>query len=94
LKVFEEMMGRSLGEGKNPYTVNVISFSGHGITVEGDAIAVIPEINGGQAEAHFINMSGIARKFASKKYTLNIFLCSMCRLELSKNDKIRIFSDL
>ena len=58
------MMGLSIGEGYNPYTVNVISFSGHGVTVEGDAIAVIPEINGEQAEAHFINMSGIARKFA------------------------------
>lgn len=29
--------------GNNPYTVNVITFSGHGITFRGDAIAVIPE---------------------------------------------------
>ncbi len=28
--------------GNNPYTVNVITFSGHGITFRGDAIAVIP----------------------------------------------------
>jgi hypothetical protein len=27
---------------ENPFKVNVISFSGHGITFEGDAIAVIP----------------------------------------------------
>jgi IMP cyclohydrolase len=26
----------------NPYKVNVVSFSGHGIEVEKDAIAVIP----------------------------------------------------
>ncbi len=31
------------GLGNNPYTVNVITFSGHGITFRGDAIAVIPE---------------------------------------------------
>jgi len=47
LKTFDEMIGRCVGEGKNPYTVNVISYSGHGITYEGDAVAVIPDnING------------------------------------------------
>ena len=71
--------------GKNPYTVNVITFSGHGITHEGDAIAVIPQFgqiinldNLGK-DARFINMSGIARKFAQKNYSINIFLMSMCR---------------
>jgi hypothetical protein len=42
------MIARCTGEGKNPYTVNVITFSGHGITVDGDAIAVIPDIIGGE----------------------------------------------
>jgi hypothetical protein len=41
------MIGRCVGVGKNPYTVNIISYSGHGITYEGDAVAVIPDnING------------------------------------------------
>ncbi len=31
------------GKGQNPFVVNVITFSGHGITFDGDAIAVIPE---------------------------------------------------
>lgn len=75
LKTFDDMLARCIGEGKNPYTVNVITFSGHGITVNGDAVAVIPDSN----SARFINMSGIARKFAAKKCTFNLFICSMCR---------------
>jgi hypothetical protein len=39
---FEEMMKKNCGEGLNPYSVNVVSFSGHGNYLEGDAIAVIP----------------------------------------------------
>jgi hypothetical protein len=31
------------GTGLNPYVVNVITFAGHGITFDGDAIGVIPE---------------------------------------------------
>ena len=31
------------GKGINPCVVNVITFTGHGITFDGDAIAVIPE---------------------------------------------------
>ena len=31
------------GKGINPYWVNVITYSGHGITYNGDAIAVIAE---------------------------------------------------
>jgi hypothetical protein len=31
------------GIGDNPFAVNFITFSGHGITFDGDAIAVIPE---------------------------------------------------
>ncbi len=64
----------------NPYKVNVITFSGHGIAVEGDAIAVIPQKVGDKKEARFINMSGLARKFAEKEFTINFFLMSMCRL--------------
>lgn len=30
------------GKGINPFVVNVITYSGHGITFEGDEIAVIP----------------------------------------------------
>ena len=37
------MLNRSDGVGENPYVVNFITFSGHGITFEDDAIAVIPE---------------------------------------------------
>ncbi len=40
------MMNRSFGEGLNPYTVNVISISCHGFYEGGDAIAVIPEMDG------------------------------------------------
>ncbi len=29
--------------GYGPFIVNVVTFSGHGITFDGDAIAVIPE---------------------------------------------------
>jgi hypothetical protein len=38
------------GAGKNPYTVNVFTFSGHGVDFEGDAIAVIPELPDAKAE--------------------------------------------
>ena len=59
----------------------MITFSGHGFDYEGDAIAVIPEKpKGGEIEARFINMSGLARKFAGLKNTLNVFIMSMCRV--------------
>jgi hypothetical protein len=28
--------------GNNPFTVNIITFSGHGLTFDGDSIGVIP----------------------------------------------------
>ncbi len=31
------------GKGINPFTVNFITFSGHGITFDGEALACIPE---------------------------------------------------
>jgi hypothetical protein len=37
------MISRCDGIGKNPFTVNIITFSGHGITFNRDAIAAIPE---------------------------------------------------
>ena len=44
-KILEQIDGmKTRGIGKNPFTVNVITYSGHGITLEGDAIGVIPEI--------------------------------------------------
>ncbi len=42
----ERLVTKCDGVGKNPFTVNVITFSGHGITYSGDAIAVIPEYEG------------------------------------------------
>ena len=81
IKAADDLLARCSGLGNNPYSVNVITYSGHGITFDGDAIAVVPEI---QPEAEnkvprFINMSGLARKFASIENTINIFLLSMCR---------------
>ena len=77
----DEMLGRCSGIGENPYSVNVITFSGHGITFDGDAIAVIPELvpDVENKVARYINMSGLARKFASRDNTLKIFILSMCR---------------
>jgi uncharacterized protein YihD (DUF1040 family) len=42
LKATDNMLNKCAGAGKNPYTVNLITFSGHGITYGGDAIAIIP----------------------------------------------------
>jgi hypothetical protein len=39
----EKMFTMCRGIGDNPYIVNVITFSGHGITFSGDAIGAIPE---------------------------------------------------
>ena len=38
------MISGCTGKGRtNPFTINVITYSGHGITFDGDAIAAIPE---------------------------------------------------
>ncbi len=82
----ERLVSKCDGIGKNPFVVNVITYSGHGITFEGDSIAVIPEYeegkNGeGQTKVvRFINMSDWARRFAEIKNTLTIFILSMCRI--------------
>jgi hypothetical protein len=75
------------GNGINPFVVNVITFSGHGITYDNDAIAVIPEFDEEikqndekQKVLRFINFSHWARKFAEIKNTLSIFILSMCRI--------------
>ena len=41
-KKLDEIYSNKNENKENPFKVNVISFSGHGITFEGDAIAVIP----------------------------------------------------
>jgi hypothetical protein len=74
------------GKGYNPYAVNFITFSGHGITFKGDSIAVIAEYERGEKREvlkkyfRFINFSHWARKFATVKNTISIFLLSMCRI--------------
>jgi hypothetical protein len=72
--------------GTNPFTVNVISYSGHGFTCDGQTIAVIPQINNEskQKELRFLNLSGIARKFSETAYTITFIIASMCRLLLPK----------
>jgi len=78
------MVSKCDGKGRNPFVVNVITFSGHGITFDGDAIAVIPEYNDNsnkdEKDIRFINLSDWARRFAEIKYTLSIFILSMCRV--------------
>ncbi len=39
-----EMLSRCAAIGENPYCVNVVTFSGHGMTFDGDAVAIIPEL--------------------------------------------------
>jgi hypothetical protein len=74
------------GIGKNPFVVNVITYSGHGITFDGDAIAVIAEYEDAiksedqQKVVRFINFSDWARRFAEIKNTFSIFILSMCRI--------------
>ncbi len=43
VNLLDEYYHNTLGFGKNPYTVNLITFSGHGYDFNGDAIAVIAE---------------------------------------------------
>jgi ribosomal protein L24 len=89
------------GKGLNPYVVNVITFSGHGITYKDDAIAVITEHQKGKDGEvkkvfRFINISYWARKFAAANKALTIFLLSMCRVFIDKvsEDKIVAEKDL
>ena len=78
------MVSKCDGKGRNPFVVNVITYSGHGITFDGDAIAVIPEFTDhsekDQKDIRFINLSDWARRFAEIKNMLSIFILSMCRI--------------
>ncbi len=59
----------------------MVTFSGHGISFQRDSVAVIPECQevGLNGCARFINISGVARKFAEKHYSINIFILNMCQ---------------
>ena len=76
LEKIDQMLGACQGIGKNPFVVNVITFSGHSICSNGDVIFVVPETeaSGTHKISRFINVSGLARKFAETKYILNIFI--------------------
>lgn len=88
------MLNKCDGKGKNPFIVNVITFSGHGITFDGDAIAVIPEYEREDQKkvVRFINFSDWARGFAEKSNTLSIFILSMCRVEIKEVIKNEIIA--
>ena len=43
IEELENMASRCDENGKSLFTVNVITYSGHGFTFNGDAIAAIPE---------------------------------------------------
>ena len=60
------MKQRCLKGVNQPITLNVVTFSGHGITYDGDSIAVIPEMAMERSGPHarFINMSAKARDLA------------------------------
>jgi hypothetical protein len=60
---FDEIFNNKSAQKNSPIKVNVISFSGHGFTYDGDAIAVIPqkekkEDNNEIITTRFINFSG------------------------------------
>ena len=44
MKQIDDCYNRINPYARLPYSVNVITFSGHGIQVDGEAIAVIPEV--------------------------------------------------
>jgi hypothetical protein len=64
------MVNKCDGKGINPFIVNVITYSGHGIHFDGDAIAAIPEYEEeiksdfDPKVVRFINFSDWARRFA------------------------------
>jgi hypothetical protein len=43
LTKLDDMEKKCDGLGDNPFVVNVVTFTGHGITFNDDAIALIPE---------------------------------------------------
>ena len=98
------MFNACSGKGSNPFVVNFITFSGHGITYnDGDSIAVIAEYERSNEEGkkeeikkkifRFINISHWARKFATIENTISIFLLSMCRILVDKNSESKIYAE-
>ena len=82
------------GVGLNPFSVNVITYSGQGFNLDGEEIAIIPEIDREKnVEIRFINFSGLARKFASIPHSINIFLLGKCRIFLNDESKKLIDQD-
>lgn len=70
--------------GQNPYTVNLIQFSGHGyINSKNEAICIVPEKH--SKSIRIINFDKLAETFASKEYSINIFLFSACRSKIGKS---------
>ena len=84
------MLDASTGHGVNPYTVNFISYCGHGVIDQyGDALCVIPIIikDSEDCVIKYVNFDEWARKFSNKKNTFNIFLFSACRSPSKEEDK-------
>ena len=69
------MLSRCTGKGDNPYCVNVFTFSLHGFTFDGDAIAVIPELESEDSETvsfthlyiNFIACSSLHKCFCTRQ---------------------------
>ncbi len=58
MKYLENMFRHSSGMGSNPYTVNFISFGGHGIYYRGDDLACINDTRSAtDLSLRFINFS-------------------------------------
>ena len=76
------MLDASTGHGNNPYTVNFISYCGHGVIDQfGDALCVIPikPKDSDEGIIKYVNFDEWARKFSNKINTINLFLFSACR---------------
>jgi len=82
------MLSACTGIGKNPYVVNVITFSGHSFRFDGDTIFVVPETEVGRDHkvARFINVSALSRKFASTKNILSIFIMNTSNIRYNFKD--------
>ena len=84
------MLDASTGHGNNPYTVNFISYCGHGVINEhNDALCVIPIKPKDSEEGiiKYVNLDEWARKFSNKINTINIFLFSACRSPLKEEEE-------
>lgn len=50
---FEDMYSKCTGLGANPYSVNVITYTGHGFIYGGDEFAAIPEFDDEKEEGRY-----------------------------------------